>query len=546
MVRACVFLAMLSLAAGARFQSDDAEWKERPVSKVVNMLKEMSSQLQAESEADEEAYDKMTCYCQTNDKEKTKAIADEEARITDLQNSIEELTAKSTSLTTEMGSLNAEIAESTTGLAKSTDIRNTEKAEFVADEKNMLVSITGLKSAVTVLGRTQNAALAQKEAASLIQTLQRTTDTKSLEKLLNGHEQRQAFTSFLQTRVSQAPSAGSYAPQSGAIFGMLKQMKESFEKNLADATAEEQKGESEFQSMKAAKTDEIAASSAKVSNKETENGNTMEACAAAKQDLADTEAALAADTEFLANLKAQCSSLDKEYSERTKTRSEEIAAVADTVGILTDEDAHDQFSKSMGFVQLQQKRTSTGVARNLAKVALAAKDPRLSALAVQVQLNPMAMVKGKVEQMIADLEAEGKEEIVKRDACNADIHQNGVDTDAKYAEKDDLSNTIDDLTNTVDTLKGDIDALNAETAEMAVQMKRASEDREVENKDFQDTIADQRASQGILTKAVARLAVFYGEKAFLQEKQNPGGFKEYKKQGGGGVMAMIQGVIDEW
>merc|ERR1719409_1444269 len=77
-------------------------------------------------------------------------------------------------------------------------------------------------------------------------------------------------------------------------------------------------------------------------------------------------------------------------------------------------------------------------------------------------------------------------------------------------------------------------------------MKRASEDREIENKDFQETIADQRASQAILSKALARLEVFYAEKAFIQtRKQAPGSFTPYKKQGGGGVMAMIQGVIDE-
>ena len=36
-------------------RSDDAEWKERPVSKVINMLKEMQAELQNEAELDEEA-----------------------------------------------------------------------------------------------------------------------------------------------------------------------------------------------------------------------------------------------------------------------------------------------------------------------------------------------------------------------------------------------------------------------------------------------------------------------------------------------------------
>jgi len=278
------------------------------------------------------------------------------------------------------------------------------------------------------------------------------------------------------------------------------------------------------------------------------SGDTAEKNAAAKQDLAGTQAALAADTEFLANLKGQCASLDKEYSERTKTRTEEIAAVADTIGILTDDDAHDQFSKSLGFVQLRSKGTARRAANTLATAARKAHDPRPAALATSVATNqnPFKMVKDKVEQMIADLEAEAQAEVAKRDECTADLHQNDVDTQAKYAEKDDLQASIDDLSNTVANLKSEIDDLDAGVAQMQTEMKRASEDREVENKDFQETIADQRALQAILSKAVARLEVFYAEKSFLQtRKQAPGSFTPYKKQGGGGVMAMIQGVIDE-
>merc|ERR1719408_741346 len=120
--------------------------------------------------------------------------------------------------------------------------------------------------------------------------------------------------------------------------------------------------------MKAAKTEEMQAATTQVGNKETAAGDAAEKNAAAKQDLADTQAALAADTEFLANLKAQCAALDKEYAERTKTRTEEIAAVADTIGILTDDDAHDQFSKSLGFVQLAKSTNAKKVAANLKKV----------------------------------------------------------------------------------------------------------------------------------------------------------------------------------
>ena len=44
----------------------------------------------------------MACWCETNDKEKTKSIADAEARISDLTTKIEELTANSARRTGEI------------------------------------------------------------------------------------------------------------------------------------------------------------------------------------------------------------------------------------------------------------------------------------------------------------------------------------------------------------------------------------------------------------------------------------------------------------
>jgi len=79
--------------------------KNRRVSKVITLLKDMLKQFQKEAEADEEIYDKMACWCETNDKEKTKAIAEAEARIADLTIKTEELTANSARLGTEIKKL---------------------------------------------------------------------------------------------------------------------------------------------------------------------------------------------------------------------------------------------------------------------------------------------------------------------------------------------------------------------------------------------------------------------------------------------------------
>merc|ERR1719316_42873 len=272
----------------------------------------------------------------------------------------------------------------------------------------MIQSITGLKSAVTVLGKHHNALLDDASFLGLSSSVKQLLEQKLVSV---SHKDKRVMKAFLQ----QAPSAGSYAPQSGAIFGVLKQMKESFEGNLASASDEEKKSEADFVSMKAAKTEEIKAAQDKALNKEGEAAEADEKNASAKEDLAATRETFAADTEFLSNLKQMCANLDREYAERTKTRTEEIAAVQDTIGILTDDYAHDLFSKTLGFIQLSiRTRRVSGkdlAARKMMSLAKKAKDPRFAAISMSMKLDSFGLVKEKVENMISDLKVEGEEEV---------------------------------------------------------------------------------------------------------------------------------------
>merc|ERR1712139_37956 len=95
----------------------------------------------------------MQCWCTTNDKEKTKAIADAETRIADLTNSVEELTATSARLATEIKNLEKEVAANQEALDQATAIRQKQLAEFNAEEKDALEAISALKAAITVLSK---------------------------------------------------------------------------------------------------------------------------------------------------------------------------------------------------------------------------------------------------------------------------------------------------------------------------------------------------------------------------------------------------------
>merc|ERR1719160_2204000 len=117
-----MWFTLLALVGAAALEEE----KNRPVTKVINLLKDMQAQLEKEQEEDEEVYEKVACWCETNDKEKTQAIADAEALITELTAAIEEGTANSARPNTEIKNLEAEIAKNQEALDKATALRQKE------------------------------------------------------------------------------------------------------------------------------------------------------------------------------------------------------------------------------------------------------------------------------------------------------------------------------------------------------------------------------------------------------------------------------------
>merc|ERR1711957_760437 len=157
---------------------------------------------------------------------------------------------------------------------------------------------------------------------------------------------------------------------------------------------------------------------------------------------------------------------------------------------------------------------------------------------------------GAIDDMVTALLKEKADEIKHKDFCTDEFNKNQMQTEKKERKKSDLIAKIEDLEMQIDELTKALDTLKSEIAEMQVQMKRAGEDREKENKEFQTVIADQRATQKLLKATLTILQDFYGKAALLQRQPAgpppPAGFEEYKKsESSGGVMGMIQQIIND-
>merc|ERR1719428_2143174 len=308
--------------------------------------------------------------------------------------------------------------------------------------------------------------------------------------------------------------------------------------------------EEDLAAVKKGKLAEIASGEKMIDSKIQELAQTEEDNAAAKQNLADTQDALTADQKFIADLKVRCKNADEEFEERSKARNLELQGVAETIAILNSDEAHELFSKTVSFVQVsvsaERSRRSTAAAA-LRAAAKRTGSEMLIAMASTVTLEAFKEVKEKIEEMMEELKQQQKDDVKQKDFCVAEFNENEKQTVLGQDTMADLTAEIETLTATLDTLNKELAAADAEIKDTKLQMTRASEDREAENAEFQQTVADQRAAQQILTLALNRMKEVYGKKGLrgdyvlAQAPTEPGAeappppedFKEYNQNEGG-------------
>jgi len=526
-----------------------------PIEKVVGMLTDMQNQLNTEKKEDEALHERMACWCTTNNNEKDAAVKTANRQISELTSAIDEGTAKSASLKASIAKLVKSIAKNNEALAKSDGLRNKENGEFTDEETELSDSLGSVSSAVSTLSKHN----------SFLQTSSTTASTASLRHVLQKAKLSAKDHATVMSFLQQPAGFNSYNSRSGAIFGILSQMKETFTTNLASARTDEAHAVSEFAALSKAKGREISASSQMKMDQTQEMAETDEDLANNKHDLELTRKALSADTAFIMDLQERCATADKDYADRTKARGEEIVAVGETIGILTDDASRDMFSATYSFIQIQESSLNRSIrvraARLLENTGKRTGSTVLLALAAETKLDAFVKVQEEIDAMVKSLTKEMKDEVAHRDFCVDELTANKNSQSDKTNSVSDLEAEMADLNSSIDTLAKEIADLNAQVAEMNIQVKRASEDREAANKDFQQTVSDQRATKAILEKATARLEKVYEKKektedsvpmeetvpaAFVQLAQNQPEQKSYSKNdSGGGVMGLLQEIIGE-
>jgi hypothetical protein len=581
---------------------------DTPVTRVVNLLKEMLATLQKEMDEDGALHKELICWCNSNKWENSNAIAELEKKIAHLNAEIERLTALVAELDEVIKELKERIETLKKELAEAAALREKERAAFIEAEGENIKATENLRAAIMVLQKHFNDQTTLPDLKTekdswetmLLEVGRKDSPMAQLDRSLdmfmarNGMPTSDRTEKFLQAdSVAQAPKhsgvsmsdvdaavvrralksasafmqakhGATYVPaykaQSHEILGILKQILEEMAAGLAEAQAEEAAKAKAYAELREAKTAELKAAETQLDAKEDELAQAQMDLANDKEDLERSQAALDELMKIMKALTETCDEAEANWQKRKQARLDEMKAVSETITILTEDEARDAMSSTYAsLVQLTARshRSQDRRVRAAALLRAAAREvnrPELSVLATTVELDAFTKVKKAIDDMITMLKKQQEDEVKHKDWCTEELHQTNMTAMETEDLKLDLEAKIEELSQTIKRLEDEIEAAKTQIAELEGALQRANEDRQKANLDFQKTIADQRAVQEVLAKALDRLATFYDKEGFLQKGKKgineplptPPPVMEYKpNKGASGVMQMIEKLIYE-
>jgi len=479
-----------------------------PVRKVVTLLQNMEKKVSSEGEAQKELFDKYMCYCKNGAAALEKSIADAGNKMPELESAITEAEAKLVQLKEDVKSAQSERAAAKAAVATATAVREKEAAAYATELAESEANLAALNKAVDAISKGAGGAFLQTQTA---QNLKKMVLNK--ENMNDGD--RGELVAFLTDN-------DEYAPASGEIIGILKTMGDEMNVDLADLKKTEAGAITAYDALMAAKKKEIDALTKAIETKLKRIGELGVEIVQMKNDLGDTGEALLEDKKFVKDLEKNCAAKQAQFDESVKMRGQELAALADTIKVLNDDDALELFKKTLpGAASFLQEQVTQEDMANKALAFLnaaqkSARNPKLDfiALAVKGKKAGFEKVIALIDNLTAELKKEQVDDESKKEYCAAQFDQSEDKKKAAEGSISDLEKSIADAEGAIVTLKEEIDALGDGIRALDKSVTEATEQRQEESSDYTSLMASNTAAKQLLDFAKNRLNKFYNPKLY--------------------------------
>jgi hypothetical protein len=515
--------AILGLAAAAQLN---------PITRVASLLEGLTNKIKADEEKEQELYDSYKCWCNTVISSKSASIDKNTAKIAELAQYIDDLDSGRIELTSERTDREEEIKELKKSIAEEKDMRATENTNYVAALDEMTKAIAALENAVQVMA---DGAPVEGSLVSM-----KTSLTKAVN-LGKGFLAKRDIATLLKALQPDVPDADwdklnqeatfkqKYTSRSGEIQDILAEMLTTFKDNKEEAINAETKAAEDSKKLLEAKEEALDTAESALRAQAGENGARGESRAECAEEKKDLEEQNTRDEGFIADTKTACATKADEWAERKRLRAEETASIQQAIGVLRSDDARDLFKKSFdsqgfiqGFIQTQAQvrhvhhaHHKRGVNR-LRELAVTAGDPRVLLLAQKIRAqggkgdeNPFGAVTDSVDEMIADLNKEGEEDIAEKEMCELERSRNTQKV-REYSKRIDMStHVIERLTALIADKQKEIDGIDVEIKELEDSKVDATAQRNKEKAEYAVSVDEDTQAIGLVENSMKVLESFY-------------------------------------
>jgi len=491
-----------------------------PITRVAELLQNLSNQIEDEGKAEEKLFKKYVCWFKQTTKEKTASNAEAEARIEQLATFIDDVKNGRIEFTTDRQDREKELAAINAQLEKAKNMRDQEHADFLAAEDELTKGVNALNEAVEILAAgTEGSFLVKKFDVRKVLTLSEIgldkSDVRFLERALDGPNPDWDKLKHGE----EATFKKKYAKRSGAIQDTLAKMHGTFAANLQDAQDKEAEAQGTFEKLRDAKLQEKEEAEQALLDLKEENGARGMNLNDAEAEKSSLETQVQNDTGFLADIAAAHETKLGEWKERKRLRTEEIASIAQAIGILRSDDARDLFKKSFtsqGYLfaqEAEQKNHGDRKTRAIALMYRSLGGDRRRVQRVASKLSRAVEGVGEVitaiDEILGELTEEDKNDQDWKEECEKFSHEKKKNALKHARSVDDEQATIERKEALIEELNGKIEDAQQKIKELTEQLADATRNRGDENTEFKANLADDKAAVVLIGRSIEALEKFY-------------------------------------
>lgn len=537
--------------------------KDSVVQKVIEMLQENKIKVMndiKEEEVEMAAYSK---FCDDEADAKAYSIKTATRKIADLNAEIDDAAAQVRSLEDEVALLGTEMAAKDKELSAAADVRKKDRDNFAKTESAMLNTIGALEKAIILIKRSagflQTPHGAKAYAKKLAEALRPLVNAAWVDK-----GSLQVLKGFIQDKDQDGSNADSSddlqlhmkAPEaaeaSGGIMQVLEDMKEKAQETLSNARMEEMKANHNYQMMTASLKSALDLAKKKTSDCQATKASLTESSGKATGELAETKKSKMTDGMYLDTLKQECEQAAKEWAERQKSASGEIAAIEKAKEILQSKvkvlvqfpDADDGASAD----DAPQAAMRHRLIDQLQNMGHKFKSYAMMELASAATQDPFVKIRGLIEDMVAKLIAEANEEATQKDFCDTEKAKSSKEQAAKTMRGDDLRARIDSATSAKETLSEKIKDLQAEISEIDAASGEATKIRTAEAATNKKAIKDFKDGASAVEEAIRVLKEYYASTppSFVQTTRKGPSFAQTKGDAANTIIAFLETSAEDF